>query len=219
MLLRGLSLDAINEEDNRKKELSVENCKFLVDNAWKFAKRCGLDFEHYSQVTRLALKFFDGLKEVHQLSERERCWLECAGILHDIGLSVGRQRHNKESAKIILHDTKLPFTSLERQIVASIARYHRKGLPKNRHYNLAALDQAIIQKVKVLSGMLRVADALDYTHQSNVENLELKVSSKKIIVTCFSKTQSILEEQAFNKKKDLFENFSGKQLVLRWKQN
>ena len=57
------------------------------------------------QVTRLALEFFDGLINVHQLGERERCWLECAAILHDVGLSKARGGHHKESAKLILNDT------------------------------------------------------------------------------------------------------------------
>ncbi len=218
MLLRGVSLDTITEEDDSKKESSIENCRFLVEKSGAFAKKFGPDFEHYSQVTQLALQFFDGLKKVIQLTKRERCWLECAAILHDIGLSAGRKKHNKESAKIILHDTKLPFTSVERQIIASIARYHRNGLPKNRHYNLTALDKTTKQKIKILSGLLRVADALDYTHQSNVQSVEFKVGAKQIAVKCVTKTPSILEEQAFSKKKDLFENWSGKKLVLIWKQ-
>src|SRR5208337_4955298 len=80
--------------------------------------------EHYSQVTKLALELFDELIKVHKLGKRERCWLECAAILHDVGMSKARAGHHKESAKLILNDTRLPFTPQERRIVASIARYH-----------------------------------------------------------------------------------------------
>ncbi len=170
------------------------------------------------QVTKIASELFDGLIKVHNLGPHERCWLECAAILHDTGLSKGISGHHKESAKLILNDTKLPFTSEERRIIASIARYHRKGLPKKKHCNLASFDKAIISKIKILASLLRVADGLDYTHESIVKSINLKVGTKKITAGCVSKKQSVLEEQAFNKKKDLFEKVFAKNLVLVWKQ-
>ena len=139
------------------------------------------------QVTRLALEIFDGLTDVHHLGERERCWLECAAILHDVGLSKNRKGHHKESAKLILNDTRLPFTSQERRIVASIARYHRKGLPKPKHYNLATLDPLTVNKVKILASILRVADGLDYTHQSTVKSLNIKWTPKELLLNAYPK--------------------------------
>jgi exopolyphosphatase/guanosine-5'-triphosphate,3'-diphosphate pyrophosphatase len=152
------------------------------------------------------------------LGKQERCWLQCASILHDVGLSSNNGAHHKVSAKLILNDTKLPFTSQERRVIASIARYHRKALPKQSHYNLATLDRETCSKVSVLAGILRVADSLDYTHGSIVESLSLKLSPKRIIVEYFSKRKSTPEEQAFNKKKDLFEKVFARKMVLIWKQ-
>jgi exopolyphosphatase/guanosine-5'-triphosphate,3'-diphosphate pyrophosphatase len=216
MLLRGVSLETIIEEDHAKEDAMVQNCKEIAEISQKISKTYWPDTEHYMQVTRLALEFFDGLINLHQLGERERCWLECAAILHDVGLSKNRGSHNKESAKLILNDTRLPFTSQERQIVAAIARYHRKGLPKPKNYNLATLDRATVHKVKILASLLRVADGLDYTHQSIVKSLNIKVGTKRIIAECVSE-KSPLEEQAFNKKKDLFEKVFARKLVLVWK--
>jgi exopolyphosphatase/pppGpp-phosphohydrolase len=163
------------------------------------------------------LGFFDGLIELHHLGMRERCWLECAAVLHDVGLSKAGGGHHKKSAKLILNDTQLPFTSQERRIIASVARYHRKGLPKQTHYNLASFDRATIHKVKSLASLLRIADGLDYSHQSVVEVLIIKMATKRITVECMFKTKSMLEEQAFNKKKDLFEKVFAKKMVLVWK--
>jgi exopolyphosphatase/guanosine-5'-triphosphate,3'-diphosphate pyrophosphatase len=210
-------LDTVTEEDICKKDFMIQDCKGIAENSWKFGNKYWQNNSHSSQVTRLALQFFDGLISVHKLGDRERCWLECAAILHDVGLSQGTARHHRESAKIILNDTQLPFTSRERQIVASIARYHRKGLPKQKHFNLAALDPEIIRKIKVLASLLRVADGLDYTHQSKVKILGIKVGARRIIAECLSESESVLEEQAFNKKKDLFEKIFAKKLVLVWK--
>jgi exopolyphosphatase/pppGpp-phosphohydrolase len=218
MLLRGVSLDAVNKEDEKKKESLVQNYKEAVESCRNFALKYWKDTEHSSQVTQFSLQFFDCLASIHRLGNRERCWLECASILHDIGLSKGRGGHNKETAKLILNDIQLPFSSQERQIVASVARYHRKGLPKRNHYNLRALDRITINKIKVLASFLRVADGLDYTHQSIVKKVNIREDTNCVIVEYESGNKSILEEQAFNKKKDLFEKVFAKTLVLIWKQ-
>jgi exopolyphosphatase/pppGpp-phosphohydrolase len=218
MLLRGESLDTIIKEDQAKEEEMVQDCNKMLQVSGEISKKYWPDIEHYGQVSKLSLELFDGLISLHQLGNRERCWLECAAILHDIGLVKSRGSHHKRSAKLILNETKLPFTSLERRIIASIARYHRKGLPKQNHYNLATLDRETLRKVKILASLLRIADSLDYTHQSIAEALNVKVGTKRISVECVSKTKSILEEQAFNKKKDLFENVFAKKVVLIWKQ-
>ncbi len=218
MLLQGVTLDIVNKEDEKKKEALIQNYKETVNSCRDFALKYWKDAEHSSQVTQLSLRFFDCLAILHKLGNRERCWLECASILHDIGLSKGRGGHNKETAKLILNDTQLPFSSQERQIVASIARYHRKGLPKRNHYNLAGLDRVSINQIKVLASFLRVADGLDYTHQSIVKRLNIKEDTDCVIAEYESGNKSILEEQAFNKKKDLFEKVFARTLVLLWKQ-
>ncbi len=219
MLLQGLSLDAINKEDEKKKEILTQNCREIIQNCRNFALKYWKDTKHSSQVTRLSLRLFDCLASMHKLGKRERCYLECAAILHDIGLSKGRGGHNKETAKIILNDTQLQFSSQDRQIIANIARYHRKGLPKLKHYNLGTLDRMTINKIKVLSSLLRIADSLDYTHQSIVKRLNIKEDTNYIIVEYESGNKSILEEQAFNRKKDLFEKVFAKTVVLIWKQH
>ena len=145
----------------------MESCKKASRKYWP-------DIEHHMQITQLALRFFDGLIKVHQLGKRERCWLECAAILHDVGLSKARSGHHKTTARLILNDIQLPFTSQERRIIASVARYHRKSLPKQRHYNLATFDRITIQKIKFLASLLRVADGLDYCHQSLIRSLNIK---------------------------------------------
>jgi hypothetical protein len=80
------------------------------------------------------------------------------------------------------------------------------------------LDQATISKIKILASLLRVADGLDYTHQANVKSLKIKVSPKKVTAECLCENISLPEQQAFNKKKDLFEKVFAKSLVLVWKQ-
>jgi exopolyphosphatase/pppGpp-phosphohydrolase len=119
---------------------------------------------------------------------------------------------------LILNDTELPFASKDRRVIASIARYHRKGLPKPNHYNIATLNRSTVNCISVLSALLRLADSLDYTHECNVTDLNVTIGAKKITVECVSKADLALEEQMFNRKKDLFEKVFKKKTVLSWKQ-
>ena len=110
MLLRGVSLDIIIKEDKKREEEMLHNCQGKTWVSDEISKKYWPDNEHYGQVRKLALELFDGLTTLHHLGGRERCWLECAAILHDIGLSKARGGHHKKSAKLILNDTQMPFT-------------------------------------------------------------------------------------------------------------
>jgi CHAD domain-containing protein len=204
--------------ENENKTLTPEkHYKAMTKASRTFSKRQWPDYKHFTQVTKLALTLFDSLAEVHKLGALERCWLECASILHDVGLSKGCDGHHKMSADIILNDTELPFTAEERWMIAAIARYHRKGLPKEKHYHIAPLDPINVHKVNVMAGLLRLADSLDCTHNGAVKGLTVKVRSKRIMVHYHSNTESPLVEQTFRKKKDLFETVFNKRLMLLWK--
>jgi exopolyphosphatase/guanosine-5'-triphosphate,3'-diphosphate pyrophosphatase len=219
MLLRGLSIDVIVKEDESNKEGTAKKCESLTRNSQERLSNYQADIEHSAQVKNLALDLFDSLERLHKLGRRERCWLECAAILHDVGLSEGVKGHHKKSMTIILNDTQLLFASQERRIIASITRYHRKSLPKQKHYNLATLGNKTVTKIILMAGLLRVADALDDSHSSVVKSLNVKIEPKRVTVECVSMSVSPLEEQAFNKKKDLFEKVFKKKMVLAWMQH
>ncbi len=121
MLLRGLSLESILKEDKIHENDMEKKCISLRKSAQVVARKYWPDINHLSQVRKLSLRLFDDMQDLHKLGKRERCWLECAAILHDVGLSQGSKAHHKTSLKLILNDTKLPFTSNERRVVANIA--------------------------------------------------------------------------------------------------
>jgi len=217
MLLCGVSIDTVVKDDKAKKATIETNCSVVAAACEQFSGDLW-PIAHCRQVTSLAIALFEGLASVHKLGKQERCWLECAALLHDVGLSKTQKKHNKESMKLILNDTQLPLPSKERRIIASIARYHRGGLPKRRHYNLASLDRKSLHSICVLAALLRVADSLDYRHESSVKKLSVRAHAKKITVETIAEGDSLLEIPQFNKKKDLFEKIFKKDLVLIWHQ-
>ena len=150
----------------------------------QLAQSCEYEVQHTHQVTRLALRLFDELRSVHGLGPRERLWLQYASLLHDIGLIEGPQGHHKTSLRIILDSPLLPLDKSRRLLVGSVARYHRGALPRERHGHFARLKPGARRVVRILAAVLRVADGLDYTHQSLVDDLVCNVSSERVLVRC-----------------------------------
>lgn len=216
MLLSGKSLDAIVSEDKAKKRQPQRDWRQINKAALDLSRSYLQDTAHPEHVGMLALALFDKLTSLHQLGYSERCLLECAALLHDLGLSQGVKGHHKRSMSIILNAVDLPLTSEERRVVASVARYHRKALPKSKHYNLFALNSKTLNEISVLSSILRIADALDYPHRSDVSICNVKVASKRIIIECACPSDTSLIQTAFDKKKNLFEKVFKKKVMVTW---
>ena len=217
MLLEGLSFEAIEKQDKVRKRKMQANCPEITEASKRLAEKYLENTSHPIQVRRIAMKVFDDLANLHNLGKRERCWLECAAFLHDIGLSLGSKSHNKKSLELILNDREVPFSSEDKRVVGSIARYHRNGLPKESHYNLSCLSKETKLKIKKLASILRLSDALDFTHQSIVEQVAANEGAKKINIECMVNANPMMEIQKVDQKKDLLEEVFGRKLVLIWK--
>jgi putative phosphoesterase len=207
MTLLGLSPDAVAQELSKKNEQRLEE-------VLKTARSISYNEGHSSQVTRLAMRLFDELGELHGLGAEERFWLQCAGILHDIGWIEGQKGHHKTSLRIILAEPHLPFDERERNIVGSIARYHRRKLPNKGHRHFAALRRDERQKVKALSAILRVADGLDFTQQSLVKDITSEVSPEQVVINCAVSGEAENEKKRAMEKGDLFERVFNRNLTI-----
>jgi exopolyphosphatase/guanosine-5'-triphosphate,3'-diphosphate pyrophosphatase len=186
------------------------------ESVMAFAEKCYYEEEHSRQVAYLALRLFDELSSLHGLGDEERFWLQCGAVLHDIGWLEGQQGHNKTSRRMILSATELPFDDRERTVIALIARYHRKALPSERHAHFAALDEADQEMVRVLAGLLRVADGLDRTHYSVVDDLECEVLPDLIIVHCEVSEPAGPECHVAWQKGDLLAQVFDRRLHIKW---
>ncbi|CAD6494662.1 MAG: hypothetical protein LAKADJCE_00891 [Candidatus Argoarchaeum ethanivorans] len=213
----------VKKDENRHKEIkplviSAGGYEKRVVKIREIARKYDLDPEHSDTVRRLSLELFDKLSDLHLMGEEERYWLECAAILHDIGWSQGPKGHHKSSLRLILNEQEFPFTSDERYLVGSIARYHRKANPKNSHFHFAALSSGNKEKVRVLASIIRIADGLDASHSSVVTAINPKIKSDSVILDCSVTGDTSLESEAILKKKDLFESVIRRKLIVQWRQ-
>jgi exopolyphosphatase / guanosine-5'-triphosphate,3'-diphosphate pyrophosphatase len=132
-------------------------------NVIKIAQKYHVDLDYSQRVAKFALSIFDQLwGKLHSWNEAERELLWSAAILHNSGVYISHSSHHKHSYYLIRNAELLGFTELELEVIANIARYHRKSKPKKKHepyYNLPHKQYQLM--VRQLSAILRLAVALD----------------------------------------------------------
>jgi exopolyphosphatase / guanosine-5'-triphosphate,3'-diphosphate pyrophosphatase len=178
------------------------------------------------RVAKFAITLFDqthGL--LHSLGALEREYLWVAAMLHNSGHYVSHSSHHKHSYYLIRHGGLLGFTEAEVEIIANIARYHRKTLPKRRHENYQNLPtKQARQLVDQLGSILRLAVALDRGHSGTIAAISTEYSAnpttgQRTLTLTISPTQADnnceLELWNINDRKAWFETVFGLQLVAK----
>lgn len=152
------------------------------------------DAPHAQHVSQLALNLFYQLHDLHQLSEKHSGILHAAAMLHDIGLFVAHPKHHKHSYYLIKSSGMNSFNKLDLDLIASIARYHRKAHPSQKHLAFSQLTPSNQQVVRKLSALLRVADAMDYKHEQRVKLVNCSVTKSKTLAISASSAVNIKNE-------------------------
>ena len=88
--------------------------------------------------------------------------LWAAAMLHSCGQHINLASYHKHSWYLIRHCELLGYSHSEHLMVAAIARYQRKSLPKKRHEAWQALDDKEHRKIVLeMALILRMSVALD----------------------------------------------------------
>lgn len=171
----------------------------------KVGHRYHFDEAHGTLVAALAASIFDDMQAVHGLTARDRLLLRAAAILHDVGDFVRYDGHHKHSYYLIVNSDIIGLTPAEREIVANVARYHRKSLPDPAHANFRDLGRDAREKVRALAAILRVADALDREHLGKVKLVRAGVDRERhaLRLTVTGAADRELEEWSVRQKADL----------------
>ncbi|MEP7118155.1 MAG: Ppx/GppA phosphatase family protein [Acidobacteriota bacterium] len=180
-LREGLILDFIQR--NRKHIRQVEEVPDVRRrSALELGERCGWEMDHAQQVTHLALAMFDGLRGVHELGDREREWLEYAALLHDVGTHISFERHHRHSYYLIKNGDLRGFEPAEIEIIALIARYHRRAEPSRDHDGFKDLAKGPRHAVRVLGAILRLAESLDRSRHGMIRRLTVNTGADTIAI-------------------------------------
>lgn len=176
----------------------------------------GCDRTHAQHVARLALSLFDQTHDLHRLGEPHREYLEASALLHDAGLFVSHAQHHLHSYYLIRNSELLGFTEDEKEIIASVARYHRKSHPRSRHDGFGSLSAADREVVGRLAGILRIADGLDRTHSRRVGSVTCAARAGRLLVRVRPSGSAPIDLEIWSaeRKKGLFESAYGLDVKL-----
>jgi exopolyphosphatase/pppGpp-phosphohydrolase len=192
-----------------------------MENVWPsvmaLMKQLDPDPDHAIQVCYLSTRLFDDLYTLLPLNTDDRSLIRAGALLHDIGWSNPTKPHNKASRDIIMNDKIIPFSYNQRVIIALIARYHRKSAPKNEHAFYNELSSEAQNKVRSCAALLRVADALDRTHNRAVSDLICYYNATNILIKCISEFPLNSELLVFEDKSRLLSDLTSRRTILRWK--
>jgi exopolyphosphatase/guanosine-5'-triphosphate,3'-diphosphate pyrophosphatase len=166
-------------------------------------ERCLWDEPHARHVAELSLALFDQTQRRHGLGTAERALLEYAALLHDIGHHISYPGHHKHSYYLVKNGDLRGFHPLEIEILANVARYHRRGLPRKKHAAFAALPREARDAVRTLAGILRIADALDRSHRQVIRKLVVSDRTGTLRVRCEADGECELEMWGVPRRTDL----------------
>jgi exopolyphosphatase/guanosine-5'-triphosphate,3'-diphosphate pyrophosphatase len=140
-------------------------------------QRYGVDRAHADHVAALCVALFDGTVSLHHLPVDDRRLLEFAALLHDVGHHISGDDHHRHGQYLVRHTHMPGFTAPEVALLGNLVRYHRGAPPKSSHPEFASLTPTDRRRVRVLCAILRLADALDRSHQQVVRSVSVSVGA------------------------------------------
>ena len=187
----------------------TEEALEISNAARALGRRYQYDEAHAEQTERFALRLFDDLAELHHYGPAEREILRLAALLHDVGTFISTDRHHRHTHYIIAHSELGGLPREQRELVARVARFHRKSPPTPKHALLVELPRADQDRVMKLSALLRLADAFDREHRGAVLDVRALVDHGKVHLRIVARDDPALEIWTAQHKADLFERVFG----------
>jgi exopolyphosphatase/guanosine-5'-triphosphate,3'-diphosphate pyrophosphatase len=212
-LREGLVLDYIHR--HRKEIARVDRYPDVRRrSAIELAERCNWEADHARQVARMALSIFEQSKHIHELGDREQEWLEFASLLHDVGNHISYERHHRHSYYLIKNGDLRGFEPEEIEVIALVARYHRRGTPKRDHDGYGDLPSALKRTVRVLGAILRLAESLDRSQHGVVSAINVRDRGGDLRLQLEARGDAELEVWAGRRQVSVLEHELGKPIAV-----
>lgn len=208
MLYETLFTENKSEMDKTIEESSILSARIL-------GERFSYDEKHAENVENNTLKIFDSIKRLHGLGKKERVLLQLASILHDIGKQINIKNHAVHSYNIIRASELIGVNDMEKEMIATIAKYHGGTDPTMYGSGYRRLSMENRVKVSKLIAILKISDALDRGHQGKITSIKVELKKKGLIISAKVTSDILLENWIFQRKAGFFEEVFGIKPVLR----
>jgi exopolyphosphatase/guanosine-5'-triphosphate,3'-diphosphate pyrophosphatase len=212
-LRHGVLVDLVRRRFRSADDSALDESS-LITAARTMGRRFFFDEAHALQVMTLAMAMFDQLAGLHRLPMAVRPYLEVAAVLHDIGHAVSYQKHHRHTEYLVRNGDIPGLTDRERDLVARIARFHRRSPPDLHHPAMEGLSLGEARTVRKLATLLRVADALDRSHAQPVSNLRAVATGGKVALRLFTQGPADLEVWDVEREAQLFHKVFAAKLVV-----
>ncbi len=169
--------------------------------------------KHCMQVEKLSMQLFRELQHLHELDATWQSILRFGARYHDLGNLNGAKGHHKNSAKLINSGFIDEIPEQIRPLVALCARYHRKAEPKGSHPEFAILSKLEQDNIRKIASILRIADALDYNHESSIFDIEAETNNHEVVLFVHCEGSCDEELERLEDKKALFEKVYKRALI------
>ena len=210
-LREGIVLDAVGRHDPA--DWSDDPRAIRRESVLSLCRRCNWAEAHARQVATLALELFDQTQEIHELSADDRELLEFASLLHDIGEHVSSSGHTRHSAYLVRNGQLRGFDAQEIEMLAALVRWHRGGDPRVTD-EFPLLDARAMERVRVLDGLLRVADGLDRGRNQVVYGVDVMSTPSLVLLRLRAIDDVELEVWGARRKRALLEKVLGREVEL-----
>ncbi|MCR5606226.1 MAG: HD domain-containing protein [Treponema sp.] len=196
------------------REIKAEFDEQIIASARNLLRKYRGDEKHADFVRMICLKIFDTLHAELGIEQDARSILEVSAMLHDIGMFIRASDHEIHSKYIISHSEIFGLNKDEITVISQIASYHRGSLHPQEDSQYKSLPRSDRLMILKLASILRVADALDRSHQQRIKDFTLSLSSDSLTIRVKGNPYIILEKMAITDKGDLFESVFGYKIVL-----
>lgn len=211
-LRQGLLIDlARGDEAGRFEDFAGQ----VLASAAALGEKYRYDEPHARNVAALAVQLFDELASEHGLTRRERLLLQVAALLHDVGTFVSLRAHHKHSHYILSVSEIFGLTRDDMQVIANVARYHRRTMPQRSHLPFVVLDSEQRVLVSKLGALLRLANALDADHLQKVSVIKVDREDERWALDVEGAGDLTLERLASLSRADLFTEVFGHRVSFR----
>lgn len=207
----GIIADLAARGVGRERSRLSPDQKQSVEN---MASRYAVSLHHARKVAALAHSLFIGLQPLHQLPPSAGKLLDAAAHLHDTGHYVSDTRHHKHSYYLVANSDMAGFTDREREVIANLCRYHRKSMPAGIHPHYQALSPDEQRTTLLLVPLLRLADALDRSHEQRLSDIHCLIRDNEVVLRIRSRADTDLEQWAAERVGDVFRQVYGRAIVL-----
>jgi exopolyphosphatase/guanosine-5'-triphosphate,3'-diphosphate pyrophosphatase len=207
--------DGIIEEEKRLAKSHKSSLELHLDDLFEHAKRFGGEPAHLEHMAKLASELFERFRRLHGLDSAWKVYLLSTILLRKAGEAISFGDRAKHTYYIVKN---LDFPSMdtwEHEFIARLCLHIYDGKLDRKDIDVVSKDKGKRLAFKKLLALARVIDALDLGPRTTLRIRHLSITRSQAKLSFSGKSTEGIEHLMMERKKRLFEEVFGRELVLQ----